>query len=65
MEILTTFSDDWQIILKPSNGRKNPTLGQYDFMVKYRTTYDTSNNYPDDSDDITHIENQPYYVTWC
>lgn len=65
MEILTTASDDWQVIAKPSNGRKNPLLGQYDFAVKYTTTYDTSNNYPNASDDITHIENQPYYVTWC
>ncbi len=45
--------------------RSNPNIGQYDFMIAYQVFYDKSNNYPDTSDDISHVECQPYYVTWC
>lgn len=34
-------------------------------MIAYDIGYDRSNNYPDASDDISHKECQPYYVTWC
>lgn len=34
-------------------------------MIAYKIAYDKSNNYPDASDDISHVECQPYYVTWC
>lgn len=34
-------------------------------MIAYDINYDRSNNYPDASDDISHKECQPYYVTWC
>lgn len=34
-------------------------------MIGYRIGYDTSNNYPDATDDSYHVECQPYQVTWC
>lgn len=34
-------------------------------MIGYNISYDFSNNFPNKSDDISHVECQPYYVTWC
>lgn len=64
MSILSTQFEDWGIVQKPTT-RSNPASGQYDFMIAYKVNYDKSNNYPDASDDISHVECQPYYVTWC
>lgn len=58
-EILSTYTNDWAILNHPTTRTGN------DFMVAYQIGYDYSNNYPDASDDISHVECQPYYVTWC
>jgi hypothetical protein len=34
-------------------------------MIKYTVDYDSSNNYPNTSDDISHSECQYFSVTWC
>lgn len=64
MRVLSTLREDWGIAQKPAT-RSNPSLGQYDFMISYKINYDKSNNYPNTADDVSHIECQPYYVTWC
>ncbi len=64
MQVISTRYEDWGIVQKPAI-RSNPIAGQYDFMIAYKIKYDKSNNYPDTSDDISHVECQPYYVTWC
>jgi hypothetical protein len=64
MRVLSTLREDWGIAQKPAT-RSNPSLGQYDFMISYKINYDKSNNYPNTADDLSHVECQPYYVTWC
>lgn len=59
MKVLSTFADDWAILSHPLVRTTN------DFTIAYKVGYDFSNNYPDASDDIEHVECQPYYITWC
>ncbi len=59
MEIISTFANDWAVLNHPAVRTGN------DFTIAYQTSYDYSNNYPDASDDIQHVECQPYYITWC
>lgn len=33
--------------------------------MAYKTIYDTSGNYPNSSDDKSHIECKPYQISWC
>lgn len=40
-------------------------INQWDFLIGYKIDYDYSNNYPNATDDKSHVECQPYYVTWC
>lgn len=62
MRILETGGDDWRVASHPAT---RTTGSGYDFMIGYETKYDTSNNYPDASDDKSHIGCQPYQVSWC
>ena len=59
MEVLSTFTNDWAVLNHPAVRTGN------DFTIGYQIGYDFSNNYPDASDDIKHVECQPYYITWC
>jgi hypothetical protein len=59
MEVLSTFTNDWAVVNHPAVRTGN------DFTIGYQIGYDYSNNYPDASDDIQHVECQPYYITWC
>ena len=59
MEVLSTFTNDWAVLNHPVVRTGN------DFTIGYQIGYDFSNNYPDASDDIKHVECQPYYITWC
>lgn len=59
MQILSTYTNDWAILNHPATRTNN------DFTIAYKVTYDFSNNYPDASDDSSHVECQPYYITWC
>lgn len=62
MKVLSTYSADWRVVRHPTSR----TIGSnYDFMIAYKIDYDTSNNYPDASDDTSHVECQPYQVSWC
>jgi hypothetical protein len=57
--VLSTYANDWAILSHPAVRTTN------DFTIAYQIGYDYSNNYPDASDDISHVECQPYYITWC
>ncbi len=59
MEVISTFTNDWAILNHPETRTGN------DFTIAYKINYDFSNNFPDTSDDISHVECQPYYITWC
>lgn len=59
MEIISTFANDWAVLNHPAVRTGN------DFTIAYQMSYDYSNNYPDASDDVSHVECQPYYITWC
>jgi len=56
---LSTYKADWAVLNHPVVRTNN------DFIIGYKVGYDFSNNYPDASDDIEHVECQPYYITWC
>ena len=62
IKALATQSDNWKVNKHPA---VRSTGSAFDFMIAYRINYDTSNNYPDASDDKSHVECQPYQVTWC
>ena len=60
--VALTTNPNWGVTRKPST---RAVVSGYDFMIGYKIGYDKSNNYPDATDDIQHVECQPYYVTWC
>lgn len=62
LRILSTTDNNWRVVRHPAT---RSTGQNYDFQIAYRIGYDTSNNYPDASDDSYHIECQPYQVSWC
>lgn len=62
VKILATADSNWRILRHPAT---RSTGGASDFMIGYKIGFDTSNNYPDASDDKYHVECQPYQVTWC
>jgi len=64
MRVIETGPTNWRIKKHPTT-RTNATKGSYDFMIYYKIDYDKSNNYPDSSDDISHVECEYYSVSWC
>jgi hypothetical protein len=64
MRIFETGETNRRIAKHPTN-RTNATKDSHDFMIVYTVDYDYSNNYPDDSDDISHTECKYYSVSWC
>lgn len=62
--ILQTGLVNWRMNDHPAV-RTNATKDSYDFMLAYVIDYDSSNNYPDASDDIRHVECAYYSITWC
>ncbi len=62
MRIIGTGDNNWRVVRHPA---VRTTGSNYDFLIGYKIDYDTSNNYPDASDDLSHIECQPYQVSWC
>ena len=64
LEIINSGNTKWRIQKKPST-RTNGTKNSYDFGLRYRISYDNSNNYPNTNDDKIHTECIYYSVTWC
>lgn len=62
VKALSTQDNNWRVVKHPTI---RSTGSAYDFMIAYKIGYDTSNNYPDASDDAYHTECQPYQVSWC
>lgn len=62
MRVIETGDNNWRVATHPVTR----TMGNaYDFMIAYKIGYDTSGNHPDPSDDLSHIECQPFQVSWC
>lgn len=59
---IATGDNNWRVVRHPA---QRSTGENYDFMIAYKTTYDTSNNYPDTADDKSQVSCQPYQVSWC
>jgi len=64
MRIIETWPTNWRISKTPIN-RTNATKNSHDFMIYYKVAYDQSNNYPNSSDDVSHVECKYYSVSWC
>ncbi len=64
MRIVDTGPTNWRIKKHPTS-RTQGTVSSYDFALRYKVSYDNSNNYPDTSDDKIHTECVYYSVTWC
>jgi len=64
MEIVNSGPTNWRIKNHP-NSRTNGTINSHDFGLRYKVSYDNSNNYPNTNDDIEHTECVYYSVTWC
>lgn len=62
VKALATQDNFWRVVKHPTT---RSTGSSYDFMIAYKIGYDTTNNYPDASDDSYHTECQPYQVSWC
>jgi hypothetical protein len=64
MRVIETGPTNWKIQKHPAS-RTNANKNSYDFMIYYEIDYDKSNNFPDASDDISHVECEYYSVSWC
>jgi len=64
MRIIETWATKWRVDRHPAT-RTQARKNNHDFMIYYKIDYDFSNNYPNASDDISHVECQYFSVTWC
>lgn len=60
MEVVNTYRADWGVINRPVTR----ITGGADIGIKYTIGYDFTNS-PSPADDTSHVECQPYYITWC
>lgn len=64
LKVLQTWNRKRKIDQHPTI-RTQGTRDSYDFGIEYTIGFDTSNNYPNASDDVSHKECIYYSVTWC